>query len=292
MNAGDVRMRDEAAVRRKVAALSAAGHKALKVITDFDFTISKFWYDAAAKERACSCYKLVEDCGLLESHYHDKAQALQRRFYPVEVNPDVGREEKVAAMLQWVTEANELLRSSGFQKEMIPKMVAEGKLIVREGTHELCDLIAKHDVPLLIFSGGIANVVEAVLAREGIALTDSAHVVSNHISFDADGGIAEWSEPKFHSMNKHAATIQDEPFMQNNTHRRNVLLFGDSLGDIHMSDGLDVGTLLTVGFLNDNVESRLDDYLQAYDVVILGDPSLDYHLELLKKIVAGGLPNS
>ncbi len=36
-------------------------------------------------------------------------------------------------------------------------------------------------------------------------------------------------------------------------------------------------TLITIGFLNDNIESRYDEYLNAFDVVITGDASMVSH---------------
>eukprot|EP01061_Rhynchopus_euleeides_P021916 TRINITY_DN35771_c0_g1_i1.p1 TRINITY_DN35771_c0_g1~~TRINITY_DN35771_c0_g1_i1.p1 ORF type:complete len:304 (+),score=132.54 TRINITY_DN35771_c0_g1_i1:53-913(+) len=284
----DLHIRDPEAVEAKVQKLIAGGGAGLKVISDFDFTISKFWWDAAGTERACSCYKLIEDCGLLESHYHDRAQALQKKYYPMEVDPNLPRDEKIQAMLDWVTEANLLLRDSGLKRDMLPVMVQGGKLRLRDLTHEVFDVIAAHDIPLLIFSGGVGNVVEEVIQHTGIPITSNTHVISNRMVFGEDGTIQRWTDPHFHAFNKFAKTIADEPFMRENEHRRNVLLFGDSLGDIHMSDGLDMDCILTVGFLNDKVEERLETYKAAYDVVILGDPSLGYHLDLLKKITAAG----
>ncbi|CAN0252713.1 unnamed protein product, partial [Phaeothamnion confervicola] len=66
--------------------------------------------------------------------------------------------------------------------------------------------------------------------------------------------------------------------------RRNVLLLGDSLGDLSMAAGLDSRTLLTIGFLNDRVPERLNQYLAVYDVVIIGDAGLEFIAELLREL--------
>ncbi|CAN0003324.1 unnamed protein product [Hapterophycus canaliculatus] len=68
--------------------------------------------------------------------------------------------------------------------------------------------------------------------------------------------------------------------------RRNVLLLGDSLGDLNMAKGVDADETLTVGFLNDKVEERMDAYLEAYDVVILGDGGFDFVLKLLEEVAS------
>jgi 5'-nucleotidase len=51
-----------------------------------------------------------------------------------------------------------------------------------------------------------------------------------------------------------------------------------------MSDGLSFDEIITVGFLNDRVEQRLEEYKSRFDVVILGDPDLSFVRDLLNEI--------
>ncbi|KAJ9452432.1 putative cytosolic 5prime-nucleotidase 3 [Diplonema papillatum] len=277
-----VRMKDPAAVALKREKIIAGGTGNLKVISDFDFTLSRFWF--AEGERACSCYKAIEDCGLLSADYHDRAKALQQKYYPIEVDPRVPWEEKLSAMYDWVCAANRLLEESGLHQDMIRPLVADAKLHLRGKAVDCIEALQKQRVPLLVFSGGIANILEEVLVREGVELTADTHVVSNKMVFDGKGHIASWTDPKFHAFNKKARTIAHERFVKDEMRRKNVLLFGDSLGDVHMSDGLEIDTLLSVAFLNDKVEERLDEYMNAFDVVILGDGDMSFHFDLINAI--------
>ena len=50
---------------------------------------------------------------------------------------------------------------------------------------------------------------------------------------------------------------------------------GDSLGDANMSRGLSPEhTILKIGYLHDHVNERLEAYMEAFDVVVVGDGSL------------------
>mmetsp|Transcript_2875 Transcript_2875/g.3634 ORF Transcript_2875/g.3634 Transcript_2875/m.3634 type:complete len:89 (-) Transcript_2875:691-957(-) len=58
--------------------------------------------------------------------------------------------------------------------------------------------------------------------------------------------------------------------------RENVILLGDSVGDVHMCEGIPHKNVLKIGFLNENVEKLLPKYKSIYDVVITNDGSLDF----------------
>ena len=67
--------------------------------------------------------------------------------------------------------------------------------------------------------------------------------------------------------------------------RKNVLLLGDSLGDIGMITGFDYDNLIKIGFLNENVKENVEYYKRNYDAIILNDSSMDFINKLLKKII-------
>jgi len=52
-----------------------------------------------------------------------------------------------------------------------------------------------------------------------------------------------------------------------------------------MSDGLTYSEILSIGFLNDKIEERLESYRQTFDVVITNDGPFDFIFDLIKEIV-------
>jgi 5'-nucleotidase len=92
--------RDKDDFNRKVAGFALDGPSKLQVISDFDFTLSKF-YRPDGDSRSFSCHKVLEDCGLLHSEYHEKAQALQKKYYPLEVDPSIDYDTRVGYMVEW-----------------------------------------------------------------------------------------------------------------------------------------------------------------------------------------------
>jgi len=61
-----------------------------------------------------------------------------------------------------------------------------------------------------------------------------------------------------------------------------VLLLGDSLDDVGMVQGFDYKNLLKIGFLNENVGENLENFKKTFDVVLTGDPGMDFINNLLK----------
>jgi hypothetical protein len=61
------------------------------------------------------------------------------------------------------------------------------------------------------------------------------------------------------------------------------LLLGDSLDDVGMVEGFDYKNLLKIGFLNENVEENLEKFKKTFDVVLTGDPGMEYINNLLKE---------
>lgn len=237
-------------------------------------------------------HKVLEDCGLLSEAYHERAQALQRHYYPLEVSPDLDMESKTRYMVEWVTQAHDLLRESNATRTIIHeatrRALSEGNLRLRELASELLVLLDAHDVPVLVFSAGIADVIETALETVLPRTLPRLHVIANRCIFTEDV-LTDFEQPLIHVFNKRAATYRSSSafFAQDDLqNRRNLLLLGDSLGDVHMSDGLDFDCCIRIGLLNDR-EERLPEYLKNFDIVILGDAGLDFAFNLVKSILAG-----
>lgn len=119
---------------------------------------------------------MLEQCGLLSDEYHAQAQALQRHYYPLEVSPSLDPANKALLMLEWVTRAHALLLEAGLTGRIIraatASAVGSGGLRLREGALSLLRALDRAEVPVLLLSAGIADVIEvSAPARLGARLT-------------------------------------------------------------------------------------------------------------------------
>ncbi|CAG8681543.1 13386_t:CDS:1 [Racocetra fulgida] len=96
------------------------------------------------------------------------------------------------------------------------------------------------------------------------------------MGFNPETGICDhFKIPLIHIFNKSEIMIKDSPYHTIIENRGNVILLGDSIGDIHMSDGIQHETCLTIGFLNHMVEDLINIYLEAFDIVVVDDGPMD-----------------
>jgi cytosolic 5'-nucleotidase 3 len=278
------------------------------VITDFDFTLTKYF--SSINMRGTSCHGVIEDSEFLQSGYRTHAKSLFNYYYPIETSSKLTVTQKIPFMVEWVDEAHKIMveRSvyqsnsyfpylfsfrSGLKKSHIKLAVSKAlmssppTISLRSGVGDFFKLLEEHRVPLLVFSAGIGDVIEEVIDQQLGGRSPLMHIVSNHMIFHHDA-LVGFTKPSYHVFNKHASTALHTPFFRHHDikHRSNLVLLGDSLGDVHMSEGLSVppDSLLTIGFLNEKPE-RLPEYLKVYDVVVLGDPGFEFPLALLRQVL-------
>ncbi|KAG7386360.1 5'-nucleotidase, cytosolic III [Phytophthora pseudosyringae] len=297
---------DPDAFARKMRKFTKDGPEQLLVIADFDRTLTPYYKQRSDPktplEQENSSHGLLMTSTVLHPRVCVGEQELFARFYPVEMSPTLSAEEKLPFMEQWWDSAHALLIEYKLTKKQIDQAVSLGSLSFRQGFHPLFKLLHDQQVPTLIFSAGLYDVIHAALEQEfaaerkrngGSTETKSnkpsnVHVVSNMMRFDASGVINGFDGTVIHSLNKTARVLLDSSFWEEYElkKRRNVLLLGDSRGDVRMSEGLDADEIIRVGFLNVHVDEALNEYLELYDVVFTHDVSLVPVQMLIEQITA------
>ena len=279
----------------KLNKMKEYGPNKLSVITDFDYTLSKFWING---HRGSCCHKIMEDCGLLSDDIYAEAQFLQNKYYPLEVDPTLDMEMKTKYMIEWVELSHALLYKVGMKRIDIINAVETAfqakKITLRHFVSDFLDLLKKLNIPTLIFSAGIADVLEAVLNRSLTTELDwnNIYVISNKCIFNGENEeLNAFEEPALHVFNKKSVAYLHTPFFQRpdilNQSRTSLLLLGDSLGDGLMCVGMnyDPEAIIKIGFLNDRPE-RLDDYLNVFDVIVFDDPGFELPIGIVNIISA------
>ncbi|KAJ3104907.1 5'-nucleotidase, cytosolic III [Phlyctochytrium planicorne] len=281
--------KDGAEVTKKLEQIIAGGAKKLHIISDFDMTMTKYWVNG---KRSPSSHAILTRSPSITQEFKDRSDDLYKKYYPIEISSTVSTEVKFKAMEEWWIEAHKLIVELNLGKSDLTRMIHETQVTFRQGLDEVIKLSASMNVPFLVFSAGLYDVIREILDEAGLK-PPSLHVVSNRMKFNENDICVGFHDPLIHVMNKNEANVKNSPYAGTLEGRENVInllikmqiLMGDSLGDLQMAEGLKNKTLLTIGFLNYDKDRLLESYLNAFDIVILDDSSFDPILNLLHQLI-------
>jgi len=249
------------------------------VIADFDKTLTQAFTEG---NKVQSIIAILRNKNYLTEDYSPKAHALFEKYHPFEIDPKVSVDEKKKAMTNWWNEHFDLLIKSGLNLDDLKNLVDEGEIEMRNGTLEFIDFLYNKKIPLVIMSAGLGDVIKLYLEKER-RLYDNVHVVANFFEWNSDGKAVKIKLPIIHSMNKDEHTLENLPIFEELRTRKNVLLLGDGLGDLGMIKGFDCNNLISIGFLNENVEENLEFFKKDFEVVLLGDGDFSFVNDFVKE---------
>jgi len=273
------------AVSKKLQKLINDGKNGLHFICDFDMTLSRHWVkDEEGKPiRNSSTHGVLGKYKRLSKEFHNETQRLYNHYYPIEIDQTLTFEEKVPEMVAWWQQAHTALISQKITKEDISLMVKQTYVEMRPDVDVFLKTCSDMSIPLLVFSAGVSDVIEEVLVQHKL-LHDNMHIVSNKMGWNADNVCDHFEEPLIHVFNKSEFCLEDTAYYDTIQHRPNVVLIGDSVGDVLMSQGLKHDTCLNIGFLNHDIDTLYEKYSHLYDIIIVGDSSIAPILNILNKL--------
>ncbi|KAM7381588.1 hypothetical protein PAMA_012430 [Pampus argenteus] len=278
-----VLMKERSKVEETIHGMQRAGAGSLHVISDFDMTLTRFAHNG---KRVPTTHNILDNRLLINEDCTKKMRELLNTYYPIEI--DAGRtvEEKLPLMVEWWTKVHELLIQQRIRRDMLAQAVKESSAMLREGHKVFFDCLAAHQVPLLIFSAGVGDVLEEVIQQNHV-FHPNVHIISNYMDFDHTGALRAFKGQLIHTFNKRDGALSQAAHLTELQGRPNVLLLGDSLGDLTMADGVsEPENILTIGFLNDQVEERKESYVNSFDIVLVKDETMDVPNGILRYIIS------
>lgn len=275
-------VRDQLALDSKLRSFTREN---VMLIADFDNTLTENkTYDMRNKRD--DCHRVIMNSPLLPD-------AFRTDMHQLFVAGSKPFADKDALFNSLWRRSNQLMVDYGLQKNWLRDMVCSSTTELRRGAQRLVATAAAADVPVLIFSAGIKEVILECFSQGGIRVSEDL-VLANSMLFDDGGTLVSWQEPTVHVHNKsltlYPNLIRD---LQESGRAAKIILLGDQLGDLSMAHGLPLDSnrdIISIGLVNDrldggeHVASQVATYLELFDVVLVGDGSLDFAVELLENI--------
>lgn len=267
---------------RQKQRLLLGGFSKLQIITDFDRTLTTNFHNG---RKTASLISTLRESKILSTDYTLKAQALYDYYRPLEDDPTLDLVAKKSLMTEWWQRHFDLLIASGLKRSHIFQVVEQNLSCLRDGVSDFLQILARAKVPVTIFSAsglGISG-LKHFFKRQGL-LSDNLSFVANDFVWDEEGRAKEFLEPIIHTFNKSATMLSSFGILDKVKNRNNVLLLGDSLGDVNMTAGLNHRAELKIAFLNDRILESLPAYRDVYDALVLNDGNFDLPLGILREI--------
>jgi len=264
------------------AQIKKAGYQNLHILADFDRTLT---YGEFNGIKTPSLMSMLRDGNHLTEGYAAKAQALFEKYHPMEVDPKIPLQQKKKVMREWWETHNELLIKSGLSKSDLEDIVKNGHLKFREGVSEFLDFLKEHNIPLVIISAsGCGDAIQMFFQKMGKDYSNIIYI-TNKFNWDKNGRAISIKEPIIYVMNKDETILEEIPEVYKIIkNRRNVLLLGDSLGDLGMIEGFKHDALIKIGFLNFDYDKDLAGFKKQFDVVLEGDGDFGYVNGLIRDL--------
>ncbi|MEI6420510.1 MAG: hypothetical protein WCO30_02640 [bacterium] len=244
--------------------LLAEGVDKLHVLADFEGTLTKEFVDG---KKVLSIVYVLRDCpGYLSTEYQEEANNLFDEYHPYENNLSLSIENRSAKMHEWWTKHFNLLIKSGLKKEHIEKVATSGIVQFRDGAKAFLKLTHDFGIPVIICSAsGLGEAVSIFCKYEGVDF-DNIHYLTNSFKWNDRGEAVGVTEPIIHSLNKNETLIHEVLGLSEIIKgRNNVLLLGNSPGDLEMSKGSEAKKVVTVAFVDS--EAGESEWRKGFDIV-------------------------
>lgn len=277
----DIHIANPKLLEDKIKKIEKDGNMHFYVISDFDMTLTSAFVNGKKTEIG---FGQIRAGGYLSPEYVKESYALHDKYYPFEIDGSIPIEEKKQKMLEWWQKHLEIMVKYGLNRGVIEDITRDRRVIPREESLEFYEILHKHSIPLLIFSAGSGDLIEGFLNREE-KLYSNTQIIANFYDYDEKGFVKGYKSEITHSFNKNGSQVKKIPYYEQVKGRRNVMLLGDSIGDLGMTEGLEYDTILRIDFLNENAEGSLPKISELYDIIVLNNGPMGHVNKLLRRII-------
>lgn len=235
----------------------------LVIVLDFDRTIT-----------ASNSMDSWDASGLLlGDDFKEKLEKLYIKYRPIELDYKISKEEKARKMEKWYKQCLDLYEEYNLSKQKLEESVEKSKLIFRKGAKEFLNNAIEKEIPVVILSAGIGNVIELFLKKNNL-LGKNFEIISNFLQFDEKGNIKPFKGKLIHTTNKELNIIDlRKDLKEELSSRKYRILVGDMIEDEKMVPKEEWNKTIKIAFLDVNIKENMELYKESFDVVLTNEDS-------------------
>lgn len=247
-----------------------------EILTDFDGTLTM------RNTSHGNSFSVTRDAMSIEGQkYSDE---IYKIYADKEFDFNLSATERDNLMREWWVKEFEGIIKHKLDIESVKKAAANGTLVLRPYVKELFKLAKENDIPILILTAGVADIIIYKLAKEGLIEIDNdgniqnknIKVVGNKFRYGINGDVVEVLSPLVYTMNKYEIMKS----IDKKIHADIAFVIGDHPADINMCDPVNHKEVISFGFLNNKTNNG--DY-DVYDT--LYEKGDDTFQDILNKVI-------
>lgn len=216
---------DEQALRHKLMQFASRGPGSWHMVLDFDRTLTC----ANASGQDFFTWSILDS--FLPQKMQSIATNLYNRYRPLELSGELTEE----LALEWWNKSLKLLQDGKVNLFEVEREFMS-RASIRPGIAELFAFCKQHNIPTVILSAGVTDVIEIWCRHHGIK---PDIIMATRLKLTPEGHIAGWDQDGLiHALNKHERGHGEIAALRVN--RPNTILVGDSMDDARMVEGEDV----------------------------------------------------
>lgn len=219
----------------------------------------------------------------LGEDFKKESTKLYEFYAPIELDYKLSFKEKENYMIEWYSRCMDLYYKYKLTKEKIEKSIKSSNLIFRTGAKEIILKAHQKNIPIVILSAGIGNVIKQFL-EENNCYYDNMYIISNFIKFnEITGNMKKFDNSKIiHTLNKTMKKHLPNEWEKIIKTKKYKILIGDLCEDENMIDKSMWNETLKIGILNKNIKENINVYKKTFDIVLTEENT---DLRILNEII-------
>lgn len=247
--------KDKSKISKKLSSFISGGKSKLHLVLDFDRTMTTSRNELSEN---------VSTWELLRKHLSVESQKEYQRFYNLYRQKEVKNRLTRADAVTWWESILTLFKKENLKWSIIKSTIRK-EMPARQHVRELFDACRKKNIPTIVISAGIKDVINIWCEKHEIKPTKT---LSTKLLFSTDGQIKGWDKKSLiHVLNKKERGHSEVTKIR--LSRPHTILVGDSIDDTHIVAGEEnVLRIMVHDPRKDDSKKSINKFLQYFDLII------------------------
>jgi 2-hydroxy-3-keto-5-methylthiopentenyl-1-phosphate phosphatase len=215
----------------------------------------------------------------LKKKYIKKVEELKFKSRSVELDSSLDFCDKCDSMRDIWKEHIDLLKELNVDDKKIKHFVSSKNCLrIRDGVKNFLKIAYEKNIPVIIISEGVANVIKCLLDYNNCNYSNIS-IVSNNLYTDNQNDIKKI----IHPLNRNELSLPDDAKSKIKDRHVSILL-ASSINDINMLSKTKLKDSIKIAFLEKNINENFDIFLNYFNIICTHNTSFDLLTNRLKKI--------